>query len=257
VATEWGPVFERIFTAPMSRVDQRIMREVYGDEYPAEVDPYSYVSRTELRRCAIETSVAAADGGLLVDIGCGRGGPGLWVATQIDARLIGVDLASSAASAAADRAAQLGLDRAATFIAGSFDGVPLATAAVDAVMSVDALLFAPDKAVAVAELARVLRPGGRLVVTTWDYRSQPLGRPPQVDDHRPLLAAAGLDVLAYEETDDWSERIRRTDELTLGAVDELAAEAGVDVEELRTDLESDRATFDTILRRVLVVAERR
>ena len=74
-------------------------------------------------------------------------------------------------------------------------------------MSVDALLFAPDKAAA-SQGARgeSSSTGSRLVFTSADYHRQPAGRPPQVDDHRPLLTAAGFDVLAYDETEDWRRR---------------------------------------------------
>ena len=58
-------------------------------------------------------------------------------------------------------------------------------------MSIDALLFAPSKPAAAAELARILTPGGRLVLTSWDYHSQPAGRAFQITDHRPLLDRAG------------------------------------------------------------------
>ncbi len=79
----------------------------------------------------------------------------------------------------------------AQFVSSSFESTGLDYASVDAVMSVDAMLFTPDKAAALRELRRILRSGGRLALTSWDYHRQPLG-PPQVDDHRPLLAAAGF-----------------------------------------------------------------
>jgi SAM-dependent methyltransferase len=124
-------------------------------------------------------------------------------------------------------------------------------------MSIDALLFAPDKAAAAVELARVLRPGGRLVVTTWDYHSQPAGRPAQVADHRPLLVDAGFDVLAYDDTPDWEQRQRAIDRLLLESVEELAAEQGAPVDEVRAGVEEMGATIDTMIRRVLLVAQRR
>ena len=257
MSTDWALVFERTFAVPTPSVDRRIMREVYGDEYPEGVDPHSYVSRSELRRFVTEVGAVTANDGITVDLGCGRGGPGLWVAAHTGSTLVGVDIAHSATTAATERAREVVLSDRASFVVGTFDAVPLATGTADAVMSIDALLFAPDKAAALDEIARVLRPGGRLVFTSWDYRSQPVGRPPQVADHRPLLAAAGLDVGAYEETDDWYGRLARADQLTYDAVEELAVEYGIDVDELRAELEAERGTIDTMLRRVLCVATRR
>jgi len=95
------------------------------------------------------------------------------------------------------------------------------------------------------------------VFTSWDYHRQPPARPPQVDDHRPVLQAAGFDVLAYEET---AERRRRIIETTAGLlenVDELAHESGEPVARLRAELMEMQTTFDAMGRRVLVVAEAR
>ena len=46
---------------------QRIRSEVYGDEYPAEVDPRSFLTWTELRRLARELRVGRGD--TFVDLG--------------------------------------------------------------------------------------------------------------------------------------------------------------------------------------------
>jgi len=211
------------------------------------------VSRSELTRFCTEVGVSC---GHLVDIGCGRGGPGLWVAAHTGAHLTGVDIAASALSAAEERARSLGLSAQAKYLLGSFDSLPLEPGVADAIMSVDALLFAPDKPAAMAEMARVLRRGGRLVFTTWDYRSQPVGRPPQVDDHRSLLKVAGFGVEAYDETEDWFGRQSRTGAALLAAAEELSVESGLPVV-VRTGLEEMVATFATMLRRVFVVAQKK
>jgi SAM-dependent methyltransferase len=248
-------VFAEVFSNPPSAVSARVWAEVYGDEYPAEVEPYSYVSRTELDTFVSELGVGS--GSTLVDVGCGHGGPGLWVCAATETDLIGVDISEPALSASSDRAEKLGLAGRASYRLGDFEALPLADGQADAVMSVDALLFAPDKRQAARELARVLRVGGRLVLTSWDYCTQPENRPPQVDDHRPLLEAAGFEVRRYEETELWQERMRELDALLLDRVEELAAEDGSDVEETRQGiLEMDR-TIDHMLRRVLIVAEKR
>ena len=248
-------VFAQVFAQPPSAVSARIWSQVYGDEYPAEVQPYSYVSRSELDVFVAELGVGT--GSTLVDVGCGHGGPGLWVCARTGSDLIGVDISAPALTASGDRAAGLGLSELASLRLGDFESLPLADGEADAVMSIDALLFARDKALAIGELARVLRVGGRVVLTTWDYLTQPENRPPQVHDHRPLLRAAGFDVRRYEETDRWRERQRAIDALLLDSVDELAAEEGSDPDAVREGILDMDRTIDHMLRRVLIVAQRR
>jgi ubiquinone/menaquinone biosynthesis C-methylase UbiE len=250
---DWAQVFSEVFSLPVSRVQARIFAEVLGEEYPAELGTFSFVTRTELDRLAAGLKVAPQ--GVLADLGCGRGGPGLWLAARSGCRLAGVDIADSAVAAGRENASKLGLGDRANFGVGTFDQTGLATDSVDAVVSIDALLFAPDKRAAVAEMARVLKPGGRLGMTTWDYHRQPAGRPPQVPDHRPLLQQAGFRVSAYEETQDWFGRQTRIDQLLLQATDELAAEIGASPAEVRASAEEMHATLGCITRRVMVLAE--
>lgn len=252
---DWRATFDEVFRAATSPAHHRIWREAYGDEYPAELDTYSHVTRTDLDRIRRELRVAGGD--TLADLGCGRGGPGLWLAAETGADLVGVDISPAAVEAATAHATALGLAGRARYQEGTFAQTGLGTASVDAVVSIDALLFAPDKEAACVELARVLRPGGRLAVTTWDYHSQPVDRPPQVDDHRPPLHRAGFDVEAYEETAGWYDRQRAVTEGLLASVDELAAEAGEDPATLRADIEEGGRRQDTMIRRVLIVATRR
>lgn len=250
MATDWQAIFEQTYEGPPSTVERRVWSDVLGEEYPAGLDPYSFVTRTELSRFATELHLTP--GQALVDVGCGRGGPGLWVTAATNARLTGIDIAENAIQAVRDRAAAMDID--ADFRIGSFEATGLESGGADAVMSVDALLFTPDKEAAVRELRRILRPGGRLVLTSWDYHSQPVGRPPQVADHRPLLEAAGFSVEAYDDTDPGLERLRRIDAGLREAVEELAAESGTSVDEMRAEVEESAATVDTMIRRVLVVA---
>ena len=151
----------------------------------------------------------------------------------------------------------MGLRKRAEFREGSFESTGLPIGSVDSVITIDALLFTVDKAAAIRELRRVVRHGGRLVFTSWDYHRQPAGRPPQVEHHRPLLETSGFDVLAYEETQDWRRRIAETTAGLIENVEELAAESGDNIAETRTQLEEMEATIDAMTRRILVVAQAR
>jgi len=251
-------VFDQTFaTDPgaVGGVGARIWRDVFGEEYPEELSPHSYISRTELDRFARELRLGPDD--VLADVACGEGGPGLWIAGTTGARLVGGDICRVGLLSAARTSERVGLADRCRWVQGSFEATGLDDDELDAAMSVDALLFTADKRAAIEEFARVIRASGRLVFTTFDYSGQPAGRPPQVDDHRPLLEVAGFDVLAYEETEDWHHRLEATGEALLASVDELAAESGEDRDELEADLREMNSTLDVITRRVLVVAERR
>lgn len=180
----------------------------------------------------------------------------MWVASVTGASLLGVDISPTALEAARGRAVALGLGNSATYAEGSFDAIPADSASARGVLSIDALLFAPDKQAAISDIARVLEPGGRLVATTWDYHTQPVNRPPQVEDHRPLLIEAGFRVDSYDETPQWLENHRTLDSLMLDSVDELAEESGEDPAEVRAGIQEMSATVDAMLRRVLIVAEK-
>lgn len=242
-------IFDDALADPPSPLTTAIWRAVMGPEYPEGADPYSWVSRTELDAIA---DVVRATGPRLVDVGCGRGGPGLWVARATEAGLTGVDIARAGLDAAAATADALATQ--AEFRLGAFESLPLDDDEADVVMSVDALIFTPDKPAAARELARVVRPGGRLVMTTWDYHRQPVNRPPQVDDHRPLLEAAGFEVERYEATVDWEARQRHTTDLMRAQVEALAQESGEPVADMVAGIEEMAATFDCMTRRVFVVA---
>ena len=252
MSEDYAAVFDKVFSVPIAGVEREVWRDVFGDEYPDGLDTFSYVSRTELVEFA--GAIADVDAARVLDLGCGRGGCVLWMAEATGADAVGVDIAESAIATATDSARALGLDDRARFVVGSFESVPAPDDSFDAVMSIDAFLFAPDKRAAIREIARVLRPGGCLVFTSWDFRSQPSNRPPQVEDHRPLLAEADFEVLRYDETVDWVQRQRGTTTGLLASVSELAPAWGVTEAEARAALEEMDATMDHHLRRFIAVA---
>jgi ubiquinone/menaquinone biosynthesis C-methylase UbiE len=76
--------------------------------------------------------------------------------------LTGLDLSSGMLELARDRARRLG--RAITLREGGAHELPFAGASFDTVVCTFGLCAIPDPAAAVAEMARVLRPGGRLIL---------------------------------------------------------------------------------------------
>jgi ubiquinone/menaquinone biosynthesis C-methylase UbiE len=108
----------------------------------------------------VVAEIAVEPGEFVVDVGCGSGSAVLLVAAG-GARVVEVDPAPRLLEVARTEAARRGV--AAEFVVGDAVHIPLADGTVDAVVSTFALIFVPDPAAAVQEIARVLRPGGRLV----------------------------------------------------------------------------------------------
>jgi ubiquinone/menaquinone biosynthesis C-methylase UbiE len=173
----------------------KIWRDAFQDDYPEDADPFGFVTLSDLRRFASELKIE--NGNRLLDVGCGRGGPGLWVARNTGANLVGVDILAEAITQANESVQRLGLAGSASFSVGSFVDTGLPTASAQAIMSVDAFWMVLDKAAALNEMARVIQLGGRFVMTTWI--------PPYLDLES-LLAAARFHLISREETSKWRER---------------------------------------------------
>ncbi len=100
----------------------------------------------------------------VLDVACGTGNAALRAA-QAGGRVVGVDLTPELLDEGRRLAGEAGLDI--QFLEGDAEALPVADARFDVVVSVMGCMFAPRHRVAAAELARVLRPGGRLCVTGW------------------------------------------------------------------------------------------
>lgn len=103
-------------------------------------------------------------GELVADVATGTGNCAL-AAARAGATVVGVDPAARLLDVARSRAAAEGL--VARFVEGQAASLPLEDDAVDCATSVMGVIFEPDGAAAVAELRRVVRPGGRIVMTAW------------------------------------------------------------------------------------------
>ncbi len=131
---------------------------------------------------AVVEAAGVAEGDRVLDVGCGTGNA-LLEAARRGARVLGVDPAEALVAIARERVAAAGL--AADVRVGDALALPVADGTQDAVLSVFAVIFAPDAARAAGELLRAARPGGRVVVTTW------LPQGPIAAAGRLLMEAAG------------------------------------------------------------------
>lgn len=102
-------------------------------------------------------------GGTVVDVGSGAGTDLLLAALQVGpaGRAIGVDMTESMAARARDGAQTAGLANVEVRI-GDATALPLEDGSVDVLISNGVFNLVPDKDRAMAEMFRVLKPGGRL-----------------------------------------------------------------------------------------------
>jgi ubiquinone/menaquinone biosynthesis C-methylase UbiE len=223
--------YDLVYTAmPESPTLRRLWREhACGVDFPDDFYHISFVTLDQLERMAGELRVGQGDH--LVDFGCGAGGPLMWMARRTGARATGIDFSAVGVALARRRAAALGLGEQARFEQGSFAGSGLESASVDAIMSEDALQYAPDKRAAFAEAARVLRPGGRLVFFAFELDPEraaglPILGEDVVADYRPVLEAADFSVGTYETASGWPEPTTAAYSALLAAREALVPEMG-------------------------------
>jgi SAM-dependent methyltransferase len=227
VAQGYDAVYQAM---PRSPTLLRIWKElVAGDDYPDEFSHISFVTLRDLRELAQALRLSRES--RFSDVACGMGGPGLWIARETGADLSGVDFSSIAVAQAEKRAEKIGMASSARFSVGSFAETGLETGSMDAVMSLDALQYSPDKRAAMRELTRIICPGGRLAFFAFElHRERAQGLPvigdDPVDDYRPLLEEAGFRVLQYEQTPRWRDRLFAAYGAVIDAQEALRREMG-------------------------------
>ena len=100
----------------------------------------------------------------VLDVACGTGVVAITAARR-GAAVKGLDLAPALLERARFNAKLAGVDI--EFIEGDAEALPYADASFDVVMSQYGHIFAPRPAIAMQEMLRVLRPGGKIAFSTW------------------------------------------------------------------------------------------
>jgi arsenite methyltransferase len=138
--------------------------------------------------CGNPTAMARLrEGETVVDLGSGGGLDVFLAATKVGplGRAIGIDMTPEMIELARRNAAKLAIDASnIEFHQATIDKIPLGDGTVDCVISNCVINLAPDKKAVFHEIARVLKPGGRLAVSDIALK-------------RPLPPEIGSDLLAY------------------------------------------------------------
>jgi ubiquinone/menaquinone biosynthesis C-methylase UbiE len=186
----------------------------------------------------IVAAVGVQPGEKALDVACGTGNAAIRAA-EAGAQVAGVDLTPELFDAARAEAAHAGVT--VDWVQGDAEELPFEDEAFDVVLSTFGCMFAPRHAVAASEIARVLRPGGRIGITAWTpeggmgsffrtvgaYMPPPpsIAQPPALwghEDHvRELFAESGIQLEFRRETVEQA-RFDSTDE----AIDYLSTRFG-------------------------------
>ena len=148
-----------------------------ADDQPADFGPglYDALELAELPGPAVLASlgcgnpIAVAElrpGETVLDLGSGGGIDVLLSARRVGpgGRAIGLDMTDEMLELAQRNAVEAGATNV-TFVKGTIEAIPLPDASVDVVISNCVINLAADKPAVLREIARVLRPGGRVGVT--------------------------------------------------------------------------------------------
>jgi SAM-dependent methyltransferase len=185
----------------------QVRRDTYGEDFGQS----SWVTGPEYRRFCRLLGLAAAEH--VLDVGCGSGGPALFLARAIGCRVTGVDVNEAGIQAGRALTVQAGLDGEVRFRRADVrEPLPFTDGMFDAIVCMDAMCHLPGRGRLLGEWRRVLRPGGRLlytdpVVVTGPVSNEELAMrsstgyfefcPPGVNER--LIGQAGFQLMRAED----------------------------------------------------------
>lgn len=232
-------------------------REVWGGQdihvglYESEDESIAAASRRTVERM-VELTAPWTPETRVIDLGAGYGGSMRYIAERFGSHCVALNLSDVENERNLRLNREAGLDRRIDVVEGDFASLDFPDASFDRAWSQEAFLHSGSREKVLAETARVLKPGGRLVFTD----------PMQSDDasegglqaiydrlqleslaspsfYRSTLAAHGVHEVAFEEhPEQLSRHYARVREVLIEKTDELL-EKGVDadyIERMKTGL---------------------
>lgn len=164
----------------------------------------------------------------VLDVACGTGVVARAAARRLGSTIsvTGIDI-NETMIGTAQVFSEAGVVENIQWIAGDAANLPFETSTFDVVLCQQGLQFMPERIAALSEVARVLRPGGRLIASVWKSGS-PFGN---------ALRKALGDWFGQEAVSDWGESVSLGSRHDLRA---LAAMAGLEDCHVRYDVKVGR-----------------
>jgi len=141
-----------------------LMRQIRSQAYGEDIGQHSWVGTEEMRRDIERLKLSPSS--RLIDLGCGPCGPLTFVLASVGCSGTGVELSRAALLVGRERAASVGVDALLSVREADLnEPLPFESGSFDAAMSLDVVLHLRDRSKLFAEVARLLRRGGRFLFT--------------------------------------------------------------------------------------------
>jgi cyclopropane fatty-acyl-phospholipid synthase-like methyltransferase len=160
---ERHPISADIIRAKLTTARGHLDHVAPDELLPHDQDHYGGLAAND----ALAKAAQLKAGQKVADFCAGLAGPARYMTTHYGVDVTGIELTPTRVRGANDLTRLVGLQDKVRVIEANVMAVPLADSSVDAVLSQEAFLHVPDKARALGEAHRILKPGGRLAFTDW------------------------------------------------------------------------------------------
>ncbi|MEU9130437.1 methyltransferase domain-containing protein [Kitasatospora sp. NPDC048540] len=201
--------------------DSALGGNIHVGYWDDEADDSPMREATDRLTDLVTERLAPAEGQHLIDVGCGHGSTAARIIAHHAVEITGVSVSDYQVDLANSRPQPLDLPGRASFRLADAMDLPFPDETFDGAYAIESLMHMKDKAAALGHLARVLRPGGRLVIAEHHLDGE-LDLPDVArmadaqaffkfaltgDLYRRLLREAGLKVVDHT---DITENVRRS-----------------------------------------------
>jgi N-methyltransferase StaMA len=201
--------------------DSALGGNIHVGYWDDEADDSPMHAATDRLTDLVAERVAPAEGQHLIDVGCGHGSTAARIIAHHAVKITGVSVSDYQVGLANSRPQQPDLPGRATFRLADAMELPFPDESFDGAYAIESLMHMKDKEAALGHIARVLRPGGRLVIAEHHLDGE-LDHPDAArtadahaffkfslttDLYRQLLREAGLKVVDHT---DITENVRRS-----------------------------------------------
>jgi demethylmenaquinone methyltransferase / 2-methoxy-6-polyprenyl-1,4-benzoquinol methylase len=144
--------------------------------------------------------VEAGNGDTILDVACGTGAVAVELVRRYGCTVVGVDQSAEMLAAGRERVAAAGLAERITLLHARAEALPFAAASFDGLTFTYLLRYVDDPAATLRELARVVRPGGRIASLEFHVPRNPAARVPWE-----LYTRIGLPALGRLASRGWGD----------------------------------------------------